>query len=91
MKTIKQDLKQNSGDDDLSFLTETVPTKHDTDNQLRFEIAKDIYLSKKALNDAARVARENKEHNEKILALINDKQEGELKSKSVEELTAMLK
>jgi hypothetical protein len=90
-KAIKQDLKKASADDDLSFLTEATVTKVDVENQLRFEIVKDVYLTKKAEQDAARTKEETKAHNQRIMELIQNKKERELEGKSIEELQAMLK
>lgn len=84
---VKKILKK-SDDDDLGFLTETI--KSDPTEQLRFDVLKEVYLEKKADNEAVRNAREKKEHNNKILALIEEKKETGLKNKSVEELEALL-
>ena len=66
------------------------PTKKNTEDELTFEILKDIYVTKKSEAEAATSARERKEHNQKILALIQSKKEAELQGKSIEELEAML-
>lgn len=73
----------------LSFLIET--TVVDVENQLRFDILKDVYLTKKKENEELKTAAEVKAHNQKILALIAEKKEGELKELSVEELEKLLK
>lgn len=90
VRSIKGELKSSNLDDELSFLSDTIPTKVDTENQLRFEIAKDIYVTKQEEAKSLRDAKAKKEHNQKILELIQAKKEGELQNKSVEELTAML-
>lgn len=88
IKSLKKVLKDSDGDDELSFLITITPK--DTENQLRFDIAKDIYLTKKAENDELRAKADRKEHNQKILALIQEKKGEELKGKSVDELEKML-
>jgi hypothetical protein len=90
IKSIKKVLKDSDGDDDLSFLT-TEPKTVDVENQLRFDIAKDIYLTKKAELEEKRTEKEKKEHNQRILELIQKKKESKLESMSEEELTALLK
>lgn len=88
IKAVKKVLK--SGDDDeLSFLESTKVV--DVENQLRFDILKDVYLTKKKEAEESRDAAANKAHNQKILALIAEKQEEGLKGKSIEELEALLK
>ena len=59
--------------------------------KLRFDLALDVLNTKAKEVEQTTLAKENKEHNEKILALISEKQEGELKGKSVDELKAMLR
>lgn len=91
--TAQHDLiKQSSGgtDDELSFLGEDTP-KVDPIDQLRFDILKDIYTTKKSEADAVKNEKDIKEHNQKIMALIAEKEDEELKGKSAEELRAMLK
>lgn len=89
IKNVKKSLKKGDTEDDLSFLDST--TTVDTTEQLRFDILKDVYLSKKSESEALRNAKEIKEHNQKIMELISEKQEGELKGKSIDELKALLK
>lgn len=91
VRSIKSELKNSTIEDELSFLSDVIPTRVDTENLLRFEIAKDVYLTKKAESEALRDEKAKKEHNQKILELIQNKKEGELQSKSIEELEAMLK
>lgn len=80
--------KEVQVEDDLSFLDQ--PIKANTTNQLRFEILKDVYLTKKAERDAAAEAIERRERNQRIMELIKNKQDKELEGKSIEELQAML-
>lgn len=91
VRSIKAEIKSTSTDDDIAFLSDSVPTKEDTLNQLRFELVKDIYLTKKAEAEAKRNATEKKEFQQKILSIIQEKKEGSLKEKSIEELEALLK
>lgn len=88
-KSIKKTLKQNDNDDDLSFLIDTSIV--DIENQLRFDIAKDVYLTKKKENEEKRDAIEAKEQKQKILSIIAKKKDESLENKSVEELEALLK
>ena len=80
--------KEVQVEDDLSFLDQ--PVKANTANQLRFEILKDVYITKKAEAAAIVADRERKERNQRIMELIKNKQDKELENKSVEELKAML-
>jgi hypothetical protein len=59
--------------------------------KLRFNIVLDILTTKVEEADAAKTKREDKEHNEKIIALIQEKKDDALKGKSIKELTAMLR
>lgn len=88
VKAVKKVLKKND-DDELSFL-EAAKTV-DVENQLRFDILKDIYLTKKREKEELRDAAEAKAYNEKIIAIIAEKQEGALKDKSIDELEKLLK
>lgn len=88
IKSVKKILK-TTDDDELAFLESTKTV--DVENQLRFNILKDVYLTKKEENETARVTLENKEFNQKILSIIADKEEDSLKGKSIEELKAMIR
>ena len=88
IKAVKKVLKKND-DDELSFLEDTKVV--DVENQLRFDILKDVYLTKKKANEDARNALNLKQQRDKILTIIADKKDEDLKNKSVEELEAMLK
>lgn len=59
--------------------------------KLKFDIALDVLSAKMEEADKATTLKENKVHNEKILALIADKKDASLKGKSVRELEKMLK
>lgn len=84
--------KKSSGevnDSELSFLDSPAKTKA-TDDELRFEILKDIYLTKKAAEEKAQKRAEIKENNKKILDLIARKQDEALEKKSISQLEKML-
>jgi hypothetical protein len=88
IKAVKKVLKKND-DDELSFLEDTKVV--DVENQLRFDILKDIYLTKKKEAEELRNIAETKEHNQKILSLIAEKQDSKLKDMSIEDLEKLLK
>ena len=84
--------KKSSGevnDSELSFLDAPAKTKA-TDDELRFEILKDIYLTKKSAEEKAQKKAEVKENNKKLLELIARKQDEDLEKKSIKELEKML-
>lgn len=84
--------KKSSGevsDTELSFLDSPAKTKA-TDDELRFEILKDIYLTKKSAEEKAQKRAEIKENNKKILDLIARKQDEALEKKSISQLEKML-
>ncbi len=87
IKSVKKVLKRDD-DDELSFLTDTKVV--DIENQLRFDIAKDVYLTKKKLAEDLREKADKKAFEQKILGLIAEKQEGSLREKSIEELQKMI-
>jgi len=89
IKAVKKILVKNN-DDELSFLTDTGSTV-DVENTLRFNILKDVYLTKKKYQEELRDKHAIDEHNKKIIALIADKREDALKDKTIEELEALLK
>jgi len=88
IKAVKKVLKKND-DDDLSFLEDTKVV--DVENQLRFDILKDVYLSKKKEAEEIRNAAEIKAHNQKILTLIAEKKDDSLKGMSIKELESQLR
>ena len=78
-----------SNDADLAFLSEQKdPAK--AENELRFNIVKDIYLTKVAAEKDSADAAAKRLKNQRIIELIARKQEAELEGKSIEELQAML-
>lgn len=92
IRNVKKNLASTSNDSELSFLDlEVSVTAQERENQLIFDILKEIYLFKKNEKDMANQEREKREFNQKVLELIKEKQENGLKEKSIEELMAMLK
>lgn len=59
--------------------------------KLMLDVVVDVLNTKLEEQEAATTLRENKEHNEKILNLIAEKQDESLKGKSVKELEKLLK
>ena len=88
IKAVKKVLKKTD-DDELSFLEDSKVV--DIENQLRFDILKDIYLTKKKESEELRDAAEIRSHNQKILSLIAEKQEGKLREMTIEELEKLIK
>jgi hypothetical protein len=88
IKTVKKQLNKNN-DDELSFLNDTIDI--DETEQLRFNVLKDIYLTKKKDIDDLRNARDIKEHNQKILSLIAKKKDESLENLPVEDLEKLIK
>jgi len=72
-----------------SFLVKT--TTKDKTAKLRFDVVMDVLNTKVEEMEAAQEAFENKQHNEKIISLIAEKQDASLKGKSIAQLKAMLK
>lgn len=88
IKAVKKVLKKDN-DDDLSFLEDSKIV--DVENQLRFDILKDVYLTKKKEQEEIRTAADVKAHNQKIDSLIAEKQEGKMKEMSIEDLEKLRK
>lgn len=88
----REDAKKSSGevsDTELSFLDSPAKVKA-TDDELRFEILKDIYLTKKTAEEKAQKRAEVKANNKKILELIARKQDEALEKKSIKDLEKLL-
>ena len=84
--------KKSSGeinDSELSFLDSPAKAKA-TDDELRFEILKDIYLTKKSAEEKAQKKAEAKANNKKLLEIIARKQDEALEKKSIKDLEKML-
>jgi hypothetical protein len=88
IKAVKKILVKDN-DDELSFLETNIVV--DTENQLRFDILKDIYMSKKDEADKIRNIASVKAHNRRIDELIAMKQESELQNMSIAELERLRK
>ena len=73
--------------DGLDFLGESTV---DPIEQLKFDILKDVYLTKKEQAAEAKKIAEKKTRNKQIMEIIARKQDEELNGKSIEELTKML-
>ena len=89
VRSLKKQLKKDN-DDELSFLDDN-SNPVDKTLELKFNVVKEVYIAKKEEKESIRNEASKKEHNQKILELIAEKQEGDLRGKSIEELTAMLK
>ena len=89
LKNLNKKIKDLESDS-LDFLDEN---KVNTENLdvLKFEIAKEIYLDKKALEDKANERREIKKYNEEIDKLILEKHQEKLKNLSIEDLEKLRK
>lgn len=59
--------------------------------KLKFDLVLDVLNTKVEIMDAAAQKAENEAHNEKIMQLIVEKKDEELKGKSVKDLTKMLR
>jgi len=66
-------------------------TDKDKGLKLQFDVVLDILNTKVEESEAKRDAAEIKEHNEKIISLIKEKQDGALANKSIAQLEKMLK
>jgi hypothetical protein len=89
IKAVRKVLKKTDGDDELSFLNDTNVV--DVENQLRFDILKDVYLTKKGEMEKLRGEAEVKAFNNKIDALIVMKKDKELEGMSIEDLEKLRK
>lgn len=65
--------------------------KTDVELENKLEILKYIVETKQTENAALLASKDIKEHNQKILALIAEKKDAEMKGKGIEELEALLK
>jgi hypothetical protein len=90
IKLSKKNINKDATDDeDLSFLDNKVvsnPTE-----QLRFDILKDVFVSKQTEAQTNTDIKTKRDYNQRLLMLIADKKEEDLKGKSIEELEAMMK
>lgn len=72
-----------------SFLVKK--SEKDKTTKLRFDVVLDVLNTKSEEAQALTEAKEIKEHNNKIIELIAEKQDESLKGKSIKQLEAMLK
>lgn len=72
-----------------SFLV--TKSEKDKTAKLRFDVVLDILTTKVEEMQALTEAQQDKEHNERIISLIAEKQDESLKGKSIKQLEAMLK
>ena len=85
-------LKETETDDDvLGFLESGISETSDPINTLRFNILKDVYITKQEEANALRDADQVKQHNAKIDAIIAQKEDESLASKSIKELEKLRK
>lgn len=74
----------------LDFLNPTAKTSEEKLNDLRFKIAKDLYIMKKAESDRLKEKENAKEKNQEILAEMARRKKENLTKMSDEELEKML-
>ena len=84
--SLEEDYNNSKG---KSFLQKR--TVKDKNLKLQFDIVLDILQTKSEEMSEAQEKAEKKKHNQKILQLIAEKQDEELKGKSLKQLEAMLK
>ena len=85
-------IKKNSKNiEELDFLKkESNKTDEDDFDDLKYEILKDIYLTKKSEIESDQENKKKKEYNQKILEIISRKEEKELEDLSIEDLKKKL-
>lgn len=86
IKAVKKVLKKND-DDELSFLEDAKIV--DTENELRFNILKDVYLTKKSMSEALQAKKDKDAHNQKIYAKMaanNEKEQDNMTNAELEKL-----
>lgn len=88
IQAVKKLLKTNN-DDELSFLEDNKVV--DVENQLRFDVLKDVYLTIKKEREEARNQVEAKAFNQKILSILEKRKEENLEKLSESELINLLK
>lgn len=80
LRSLASELKKNKSYDDLSFLDE-ITSEEDKILQLKFNIVKDIYITKKEEATASIEAQMKKEQLQKILAIRNKANEASLEER----------
>jgi hypothetical protein len=76
--------------EDLSFL-ETETVQEESEDKMRFNIAVDVYKTKQQEAKDSREEASKKAFNQHIAEIIAEKEEADLRSKSIDELKAMMK
>lgn len=84
-RTLYKELRDS--DDNVSFVTKKSEGA-DTDAYLKFDVVRHIIDVRLAENSAALKAKANAEHKQRLLAIIDKKQDEALQSKSIDELRA---
>lgn len=94
IKELHAELKKNNvQEEELAFLEGPVEgkSKEAEEAQLRYDIVKDIYLTKQSESKDAMARLEKKREANRIAEILQEKQDEALKGKSIEELQKMLK
>ena len=76
--------------EDLSFL-ETETVQEESEDKMRFNIAVDVYKTQQQEAKDSREEASKKAFNQHIAEIIAEKEEADLRSKSIDELKAMMK
>ena len=80
--------RQLKNDDDVSFVN--LDRKSDKIVQLKFDVVKYIIEVRLAEADAAKITRENREKKDRLLQLIAERQDDDLKNMPLDELKRMV-
>ena len=80
--------RQLKNDDDVSFVN--LDRKSDKIVQLKFDVVKYIIEVRLAEADAAKIARENREKKDRLLQLIAERQDDDLKNMPLDDLKRMV-
>lgn len=94
IKGLHEELKKNNvQEEELAFLDGPIAGKNKEaeEAQLRYDIVKDIYLTKQSENKDAISKLENKKKANRIAEILQKKEDEDLENKSPEELRKMLK
>lgn len=76
--------------EDLAFL-ETETVQEESEDKMRFNIAVDVYKTKQQEAKDSREEASKKAYNQHIAEIIAEKEEADLRNKSIDELKAMMK
>ena len=88
VRNCKEELKRTD-DDELSFLEEE-HNSVDPTAKLRFDIVKDIFVTRKAEINELKTAKERKEFQQKIMGIIKSKEDENLQNLSIDDLKKMI-